>query len=641
MSISVNNGANGYSSANRITGMVSGLDVDSIVKKLMDAEKQPLNKLEQNKQLAEWKQDAYREVINEFKAFNDKYFNYSNPSSNLLSQSLYEQFSAASSDDSVVSVSAGAGAQSGIHRILVNTLATCASYKSSSGITKDITGSSVPDFSDAAGKSFVLDIDGTKTTVTLDDSVTDIKSLQAAIDKAVGSGKIKVSDTNGDGTGNLMFSKVDGSGIGTVAVSAGNGKSALSVLGFSDGDALTNYLDTGDTLETISNRLGKPFSFDSDGNINITINGEAFKFSKDTTLQAMMQKINGSNAGVTMKYDATSDSFSITSNNTGAANGINMSESGSTFLQDAGITNYTAGKDATAVIDGQKVTRSSNTITQDGVTYNLKAESSTEQTVSISQNADAVYDQIKSFVDDYNNLIDSINQKISEKYDRDYPPLTDDQKAAMSEDDITAWEKKAQTGLLENDSALGNILSSMRSAMYQSVDGVSAHLTEIGITTSSNYRDKGKLEIDEDKLKEAIESDPEKVKDLFSQQSSSYPGTTSVRNLTEAQRSTRTSEEGLAYKLYDILQDNISAYTGLDGKKGSLIEKAGLEGDGSEYSNSISKQIDTYNDEISAMEEKLDEKENYYYNKYSAMETYINQMNNQVTVLQSYLGQGN
>ena len=638
MSIAVNGSANSYYSSNRVTGMVSGMDVDGIVKQLMDAEKQPLDKLQQNKQLAEWRRDAYREVINRLRAFSDKYFNYSNASSNLLSQSIYRRFSSSSSNTSIVGVSTTSEAKAGTHRIVGSNLATAAYYKSSSGITKAIAGSAAANFSEAAGKSFVLNIDGNKTTITLDDSVTDIDSLQAAIDKAVGSGKVKVSDTNGDGTGAITISKVDGSGIGTITLSGVAGKSALSALGFSGDDNLSNYLDTNDTLEELSNRLGNPFSFNSDGKINLTINGVDFKFSKDTTLKEMMEKINSSNAGVIMQYSAVSDSFSITANDTGTANNIRMSETGSTFLQDVGITDYTAGEDAVAIIDGEKVVRSSNTITQDGVTYNLKAESAEEQTITISQDTDSVYDQMKSFVDDYNSLIDSINQIISEKYDRDYPPLTDDQKAAMSEDEIAAWEKKAKTGLLANDSELENVLSRMRSALYQSVSGVSSHLTEIGITTSSNYRDKGKLVIDEDTLRKAIESSPDKVMGLFSQQSSSYPGTTTVRDLTSAQRNTRTSEEGLAYKLYDILQDNISTYTGRDGKKGLLLEKAGLIGDGTEYDNILSKQIDKYNDEMEAIIEKLSKKEDYYYNKYSIMEAYINQMNNQITTLQSYLG---
>lgn len=627
-----------YTSTNRITGMVSGLDTDSIVEQLMAAEKVPLNKLEQKKQLAEWKQEAYREVISMLKAFSDEYFDYTNSSTNMLSASTYLQFFTTSTDESVVTVSASSSAEAGSHTIVVSQLATAASYESSSGVTKTITASSVADFTEAAGTSLVLEIDGTDTTITLDDSITDIDSLQDAIDEAVGSGKILVSDTNGDGSGYLTISKVEGSGIGTIVLSNGDDSGALSALGFSSDDNLQNYLDTTDTLETISSKLENAFEFDSEGNINLTINGGSFTFSKSTTLKEMMKEINSSDAGVTIEYSTESDSFTITADSTGAGNKIVMSESGSTFLEDVGITDYTAGKDAIVTIDGEKVTRDSNSITLDGVTYSLKAESTETQTVSVSMDTDAVYDMVETFINDYNSLIESINEIISEEYDRDYAPLTDDQKEEMTEDEIEAWEEKAKTGLLEDDSTLTNMLSEMRLALYQSVSGVSTHLTEIGITTSSEYEDNGKLIIDEDTLKAAIESDPESVMNLFSQESESYNNDSEVRTLTSAERKVRTSEEGLAYRLYDILQDNISTYTDSYGNKGTLLEKAGMEGDGSEYDNILTSQISKYDDEIETLMDKLDDKEDYYYEKFSLMETYISQMNTQLSVLQSYLG---
>lgn len=630
-------GSYSSSSSNRVTGLVSGIDVDSTVKQLMSAEKQPLNKLNQKKQLMEWKQDACREVSNTLRAFNDKYFSYSNSSSNLLSQTNFQQFSTASSDSSVVAVSASSEASAGSHTILVGNLATAAAYTSSSGITKPITGSSAPNFAEASGLSFALELDGTSYNVSIESSVTDINSLQLAVDKAVGSGKIAVSDTNADGTGYLTISKAAGSGIGTITLSEGDSSGALSALGFSSSDNLSNFLDPANTLEEISNKLVNSFSFDSDGNVNLTINGVGFSFSKSTALKEMMKQINGSEAGVSMKYSAYTDSFSITADNTGAGNMLELSESGSTFLQDAGITNYTAGEDAVATIDGEEVVRSSNSITLDGLTYSLKAESAVEQTVTISRDTEAVYNIIKNFADDYNSLISELNDKISEEYDRDYQPLTDDQKDEMSEDEIASWEEKAKTGLLEDDSTLENLLSKMRSALYQSVSGVSVNLTEVGITTSSNYEDKGKLEIDEDKLKQAIEADPEGVMNLFSQQSATYSGTSKVRNLTSDQREIRTSEEGLAYRIYDLLQDNISTYTDRNGSKGALIEKAGLSGDGSEDDNIISKLIAKYDEEIDEMVDELDAKEDYYYEQYSRMETYLNQMNIQLNSLSSYL----
>lgn len=624
-----------YSTTTRITGLVSGLDVDSIVESLMEAEEVPLEKLEQKKELVEWKQDAYREVSNLLRAFADEYLNYTSTSSNMLSQSTYQQYSITSTDESIVTVTADSEAATGSHTVVVSNLATAASYQSSAGVTGAITAFSTADFNAAVGSSLVLEIDGTEYTVALDESITSIDDLQEAIDEAVGNGKIAVSDTNGDGTGYLTIAKAEDSGIGTITLSNGDDGDALSALGFSSDDELSNYLDTADTLETIAEKLG--FNFDSEGNVNLTINGVSFEFSKSTTLKSMMNEINASDAGVTMKYSTNSDSFSITANNTGAGNTLSISESDSTFFQDTGITNYTTGEDAAVTIDGEKYTRSSNSLTIDGVTYNLKAESAETQTVSISQDTDAIYDKITSFIEDYNDLIDSINSTISEEYDRDYQPLTDDQKAEMSDDEIEAWEEKAKTGLLEDDSTLTNLLRNMRTALYESVSGVSVNLTEIGITTSSNYEDKGKLVIDEDALREAIESDPAEVMNLFSQQSTSYSGTTSVVNLNSAQREIRTSEEGLAYKIYDILQDNISTNTGINKQKGILIEKVGLEEDSSEYDNLLTSQINNYSEKIDAMLEKLEEKEDNYYEKYSLMETYINQMNNQLNTLLSYL----
>lgn len=622
------------STTTRVTGLVSGLDVDSIVESLMEAEEVPLNKLEQKKQLAEWKQDAYREVSSSLKAFADEYFNYSNSSSNMLSQSTYDQYTLTSSDDSVVGISTTSSSEAGSHTVLVSNLATAASYKSSA-VTEGISADSAADFTQAAGSAFLLTIDGTEYTVDLDETVTDITSLQEAVDEAVGSGKIVISDTNGDGTGYLTMEKAADSGIGTIAVSDAESGGALEELGFSGSAALTNYLDTSQTLADIGDQLG--FSFDANGNIGLTINDVDFEFSSSMTLGKMMEEINDSEAGVTMSYSSASDSFVLTAKQTGAGKTLDISETGSTFLQDVGLTNYTAGEDAVATIDGVKYTRSENSFTVDGLIYSLKAESTETQTVSLTQDTEAILAKITSFVEDYNTLIDSVNSTISEEYDRDYQPLTDAQKEEMSEDEIEAWEEKAKTGILEDDEALTSLLQNLRTALYESVAGVSTHLTEIGITTSSNYEDKGKLVIDEDALKEAIATNPEEVVSLFAQQSATYGGTTTVVNLTSEQRTVRSSEEGLAYRVYDILQDNISTYTGIDGKKGILLEKAGQEGDGSEYDNTLTSQISTYDDEIEEMLDKLADKEDYYYEKYSAMETYINQMNSQINSLLSYL----
>ena len=625
------------SSTSRITGLVSGLDTDTLVEELMAAERIPLEKLQQKKQLAEWKMDAYREITSALRIFNDKYFDYLNPGTNMLSQSTYIQYSAASSDTSVVSVTASSSAEAGAHTMIVNNLATAAAYKSASSVTKAITAAAAADFDAAAGKSFTLNVDGTATTITVDESITDMDRLQAAIDKAVGSGKVKVTDTNGGGTGYLVFDTVEDSGVSSITLSEGT-DGALSSLGFSSDASLTNRLSTSDTLETISGKMKNSITFDGNGKILFEINGTSFEFEKTTTLSAMLKTINNSDAGVTMKYNSNSDTFSITARDTGAGDKIKISESAGTFFASAGITSYTEGEDAEVILDGEKLTRSSNSITQDGVTYKLQKESSEEQTITVSMDTDAIYDQITAFVNDYNALIDTISDKVEEEYDRDYLPLTDAEKEEMTEEEIELWEKRAKTGLLENDETLENLLYNMRRALYESVSGVGSSLTVIGITTTRNYEDGGKLEIDADVLKEAIENDPEDVMNLFSKQSETYSGTTNVRTLTSSERSVRTSEEGLAYRLYDLIQDNISTLRDNNGNKGILLAKAGTTGDASQYSNQLYDQITEYEEDIEAMLDRLEDKEDYYYGKFSVMETYINNMNSQIAALQSYLG---
>lgn len=623
------------STTGRITGIASGIDTDAIVEDLMEVERTKLNKLYQKQQLAEWRQEAYRDISSALKVFSDKYFNILESDTCMLSQSLYKSYATASSNESVVKVTAGTDAEAGSHTITVSNLATSAVYKSNTGISKDISASNAADYASASGKDFILELDGEEFNISITSEITSVDDLQALIDDTVGSGKVSVAE---DSEGILTISAAASSGVASVTISDGT-DSALSALGFSAGSNLSNRISTSDSLEEISEKIDTPFEFDSEGKVRLSINGVDFEFDQTDSLGDVMSEINSSDAGVTMKYSSSSDTLTITSNNTGAGNRINLSETGSSFLESMGIlSNYTAGEDAVIYLDGEKVTRSSNSVKIEGVTYELLAETSDPVSVSVSLDTDSIYETIESFVNDYNTLIDTINDTISEEYDSDYPPLTSEQKEEMSEDEIENWEEKAKTGLLENDSILENLLSDMRTALYSSVSGVSDTLYKIGITTSSDYSDKGKLEIDEETLREAIESDPDGVMKLFSQESETYSGTTAARKLNGEERDVRSSEEGIAYKLYDIIQDNISTYRDSAGNKGLLLEKAGAEGDTTEYDNTIYDELDELEDDIDEMIEKLNEKEEYYYERFSTMETYINNMNTQLSALQSMLG---
>ena len=172
----------------------------------------------------------------------------------------------------------------------------------------------------------------------------------------------------------------------------------------------------------------------------------------------------------------------------------------------------------------------------------------------------------------------------------------------------------------------------MRMALLEPVEGVGISLSSIGITSKS-YQDKGKLYIDEDKLRQAIINKPDEIKNLFKKQSQSVPSYT--RDLGASDRKTRYKEQGLLWRLSDIIEDNISILRDKDGKKGILLEKAGMEGDTSDFNSSLSKDISSYDESITELYKKLLVKETNYYNQFAQLEKYMNQMNSQMSWLLS------
>ena len=383
--------------------------------------------------------------------------------------------------------------------------------------------------------------------------------------------------------------------------------------------------------------------FNADGQIELSINGTALIFDKDDTLAETIAKVNKSNASVTMKYDEVSGELSLTANSTGAGNTLTTSESGTSNLLTVLLSDYTAGVDAKATIDAVSYVRSSNQITVDGVTYTANQTTTSAVTVNVTQDTDGVYDLISGFVSDYNTLIDTINTALAENYDSDYPPLTAAQKEDMSDDEITNWETQAKIGLLESDSVLTDFIGDLRTALSDSISGLTGSLAAIGIETGT-YDEKGKLNITEETLTAAIADDPEAIMKLFTQQSTaktaagkSLSGTANIRTLSAKDLNTRYKEEGIAYRFYDIIQKNISTITDSAGNKSLLLEKAGVAEDSSETDNTLSSLLAQYDSEIDDEQDRLSDYEDKLYAKYSELETYINTMNSKLSALSSYL----
>jgi flagellar hook-associated protein 2 len=251
--------------------------------------------------------------------------------------------------------------------------------------------------------------------------------------------------------------------------------------------------------------------------------------------------------------------------------------------------------------------------------------------VSLSPDTEVLVEKITSFVDKYNEIIETINGKLSEKKDYDYKPLTEDEKEAMTEDEIELWEERAKRGLLGSSSELQNISTRMRTLIYEPIEGLDITLRDIGIETSSNYKENGKLIINQDKLKESINNNYSRVVDLFTKSSD-------IDYKDGENRAQRTSESGIAYRIYDVLQDNIRTTRNDAGKKGVLLEKAGITGDITEFKNTMNDEIKQYDNRIDDLIEYLNDRENYYYRMFAQMEKAMTEMQTQASWLQGNMG---
>ncbi len=638
------NNISGFSSTTRITGLM-GLDTDSLVQQLMQAERIPLDSLYQKRTLVEWKRDAYREVINRLRGLKSTFFDIVNRSSYILSASAIKVLSARTGSNTYLEVSANADAQIGTHQVKVIQLATGDTAISRDPVSRSITGK-VSENLNLAGKSILVNLDGVSREIALEDYSLNENSenyivtrLQDSLDKAFGEGKLVV----GFESGQLTIGTTGGATRVTVDKPASGAQSGLEALGLSAGDS--NRIKLGDTLENLQDKLNLPLEFNENGEVQFSINGKLITAKKTETLSKVLDRINNTTeANVTIKYDELSDKLTLASKVLGQGDNLIVEDIGGNFLAAFGLSDdradRTEGQDARIIINGtQEVVRSTNQFTINGVSYNLKAahpEDSDGEQVTLELDVDKAYENIKSFIDKYNELIDYLNGKLNEKYDRDYPPLTDAQKKEMKDSDIENWEKVAKTGLLRNDDIIRRMVTAMRTAMYEPVEGSSLTMKDIGIGTTS-YLDGGRLTIDEAKLREALRNNPDEVAKLLN--GVDPDNKTYSRTATAEQRKSRYSKSGIFQRISDILEDNISIYRDSNGNKGTLLEKAGIEGDITFNDNLLNDELKNYDKRISALTEKLIAKEEYYYRQFTALERYLAQMNAQSAWLMTQFGQ--
>lgn len=280
---------------------------------------------------------------------------------------------------------------------------------------------------------------------------------------------------------------------------------------------------------------------------------------------------------------------------------------------------YTAyGSNSTLEVstDGEHFTTytsATNLFTFDGTTINLtdvkefKAETDEDYiTVETKKDTSGIKDVLKGFVEDYNKLLEDlygeINTKRPQKNKAYFDPLTDEQKDEMDADEIEKWEEQAKQGLLYRDNNIQKFLTEIRGVMSVGINGFT--LRDMGIKLTDNWRDNGKLEIDESKMDSAIEAYGDKIADFF------------------------TGENGLAAKLENTIDKAISTRTK---KYGYLTSLAGMANTKTDTDNQIYKQMQSIQDIIDKLNEKYESEQERYWSQFTALEKYMAQMQQQAS----------
>ncbi|WP_145051426.1 flagellar filament capping protein FliD [Paenibacillus xylanexedens] len=356
-----------------------------------------------------------------------------------------------------------------------------------------------------------------------------------------------------------------------------------------------------------------------DDTMSLTINKKEIKIASTDTISTVISKINSSSAGVNASYNEVSGEFSISAKDFGNASieiaqnyadspllqVLKLNPSSVTPAQDAEVSVTTESLNGTKVTE--KFTSKTNALTVNGISMTLLSTNTAAEPSTITTTPDSTQavDTIKSFVQSYNDLLNFLNTKVGEAKYRDFQPLTDAQKEAMKESDITAWEAKAKSGLLKNDGILNSAITSMRSL----ISGNMGQLSALGITTGE-YSEGGKLYVDEDKLKNMLENNPQQVINLF-------------------QGNADSKSEGLFSKMSTAMTNTMQ---NLANRAGTNRFSGDLTGTFTP-SSVMGRRLREFDAQILTLTTRLNDAETRYYKQFSAMETAINRLQSQSSSL--------
>ena len=376
--------------------------------------------------------------------------------------------------------------------------------------------------------------------------------------------------------------------------------SSLKDLGLSGEKTFSIKYGDGDKeiSKEITIRTEPLYETDKDGN-------KVVKEPADT-IDSLIKKINESTGGnVKASYSDMTGEFTIQSTKTGQNSKLEIvddsgKESGALdFLGDFKSTNGSNSEIEVKSKNGVKIktlNEEANSFSIDGITYNVHTTGTCD--ITSKEDVQPAVDNMKKFVEDYNKIMDKMYSLVTQKANKDYPPLTEEQKKDMSEEEIKVWEKKAKDGLLRNDSEMRSFIDKMQSSIFG--DNVN-FLNECGLTSHEDYTKKGQLSLDEEKFKKALQNNSEKVYEVFA-----------------------GGNDSVLEKMKDTMYDYVGTSSSV------FAKKAGLEKTSSVVNNFYSEQIKRQEESIKLLQRKMDDKENKLYKQFGQLEASMNKLNSQM-----------
>ena len=472
-----------------------------------------------------------------------------------------------------------------------------------------------------------------KSTVSSDSTKATVVASEGAVN---GTQTLKVNKLAKSGY--LTGAKLDGK---TSTTTGTDGKDVTKVVNWETTDKLS---------EIDSNLTGKTISITTGSGTDAKTTD--IEITADMTINDLVAKFK--DAGVNASFDTTNQRFFINSTGTGSAKNFTLTSDDSTALASLGLdpnTTYTdingsknscvkiEGQDAEIVLNGATFVSDSNTFSINGLTINTLGVTDEEISLVTSTDYDGIYNTIKDFLTEYNDLINEMDKLYNADSARKYDMLTNDEKDSMTDDEVEQWEDKIKSALLRKDNSLYNVMNTLTttmmdgyyennlsdkqkknmsaseiSAWYKENGGKKHYLSDYGIGTLSYFEaqdnehhayhingdeDDEFTSTKEDKLKAAIAEDPEGTANFFATLCK-----TLYSKLDETM--SESTEYSSIYKVYNDKQ--------------------------------LKKDYKDYTTKISDAEDELNDYEDRWYNKFSKMEVALSKLQSQTSSISSMLG---